>query len=65
VLTKAAGAALVAFSLARLGLGWLRCGNVKKVGKRLCGMNPDLLDALLIGTTLIVGTISLREFAKE
>jgi hypothetical protein len=65
VITKAAGAALVAFSLARLGLGWLRCGGVKKVGKRLCGMNPDLLDALLIGTTLMVGTISLREFAKE
>jgi hypothetical protein len=65
VLTKAAGAALVAFSLARLGLGWLRCSNVAKAGKRLCGMNPGLLDALLAGSTLLVGTISLREFAKE
>jgi hypothetical protein len=68
-LEKYAGAtaavALFTAALAKLGLKWLRCRNVTKAGKRLCGLDGNLLDALLIGTTLIVGTISLREFAEE
>jgi hypothetical protein len=64
-LAVGASAALVLTALKRMGLGWLRCSNVTKTGKRLCGLDSGLLDALLIGTTLFVGGISLREFAKE
>jgi hypothetical protein len=54
----------VAFALARLGITWARCSRVNKAGKRLCGMNDDLLDSLLADTLLIVGTVSLVEFAR-
>jgi len=55
----------VAFALSRLGITWARCSNVNKVGKRACGMNPDLLESLLADTLLIAGTLSLVEFARE
>ena len=54
----------VAFALARLGVTWARCSHVNKVGKRACGMNPDLLESLLADTLLIAGTVSLVEFAR-
>lgn len=46
-------AAAVGTALGRLGLRWLRCGNVRRVGQRLCGMPADLLE-LLLGTALVV-----------
>ena len=58
----AAGALVLALS--RLGLGWIRCRNVTKAGKRLCGMDTSLLDELLAGTVAIVGAVSVVEFAK-
>jgi hypothetical protein len=64
-LAGALGLTVVLAALKRAGLSFIRCTNVKKTGKRLCGLDPGLLDALLLGTTLIVGTISLREFAQE
>lgn len=54
------GAAL----LSKLGLNWTRCSNVNKTGKQLCGMNTSLLESLLADTLLIVGTVSLVEFAE-
>lgn len=63
-LAPAAVAALVVATVARLGLGWLRCSRVKRVGKQVCGMDSSLLDTLLADTVLIAGTISLVEFAK-
>lgn len=54
----------LAFALGRLGITWARCSNVSKVGKRACGMNPDLLESLLADTLLIAGTVSLVEFAE-
>ncbi len=57
--------ALVVAALGRLGIGWVRCGNVGKVGKNVCGMNPDLLESLLADSLLIVGTLSLVEFSRE
>jgi len=60
--TIAAGA--VAAALAGLGLTWTRCSRAKKWGKATCGMNDDLLDSLIADTLLIVGTISLVEFAE-
>lgn len=55
----------LAFALGRLGITWARCSNVNKLGKRACGMNPDLLESLLADTLLIAGTLSLVEFAHE
>lgn len=51
-------------TLGRVGLGWTRCSNVNKVGKTACGMNPGLLESLLADTLLVVGTVSLVEFAQ-
>lgn len=60
----AGGIALVIAALGRLGLGWIRCNNVRKAGKSLCGIDLGLLDELLLGTTAIFGAISVVEFAE-
>lgn len=58
-------AGLVAAALARLGLGWARCSNVRKAGKRVCGMDTDLLETLLGSTLLLTSAISLETLARE
>lgn len=58
-------AALVAAALAKLGAGWIRCTNVRKAGKRVCGMDPDLLDSMLGATLLLASAISLEQLARE
>jgi hypothetical protein len=63
-LTEAGIVALVAAAVSRLGINWTRCSNSKKYGKRVCGMDPALLDSLLADTLLILGTVSLVEFAE-
>jgi len=45
--TEAAFAGAVALALSRLGAGWIRCGNVRKVGRTLCGLPGNLLNDLL------------------
>lgn len=57
-------AALVA-ALARMKLGFLRCGNFRKAGNRVCGMNMNLLDSLLLDTVALLSVVSVVEFAKE
>lgn len=64
-LTAIGAAALVGAALARLGLGWVRCPRVAKVGKQACGMDYGLLESLLADTLIIAGTISLVEFTRE
>lgn len=65
-LTAAASfAGLVAVALGRLGLKWMRCRNVTKLGKRICGMDPSILEDLLLATTLVFSSVSVVEFAKE
>lgn len=59
-----AAAALVAAALARLGMGALRCKNVNRVAKNICGMNPAALDALLAGTIVLASPISVVELTK-
>lgn len=63
-ISPAALAAIVVATLARLGLGWLRCSRVNRLGRRVCGMDESVLESLLADTLLIVGTISLVEFAE-
>lgn len=63
-LTPAGIVALVSSALLSLRLGWLKCAHVERTAKHLCSMDAQLLDSLLADTTLILGTISLVEFAK-
>lgn len=58
-------AGLVAAALAKLGAGWIRCSNVRKTGKRVCGMDTDLLETLLGSTLLLTSAISLEQLARE
>jgi len=48
-----------------LKLGWLRCSNVNRVGRFLCGFDRALLDALLLGLAAYLGTIGIEAFAKD
>lgn len=64
-LTEAGIAALVIGALSRIGINWTRCANNQKLGKSVCGMNPDALDALLASLLVIASTISVVEFAHE
>ncbi len=65
ILTKTAAAALVGASLARLGLKWIRCPNVGKFGKWLCGSPASLMDALLAALTLVIATEGIVPFAHQ
>jgi hypothetical protein len=42
----------------------VRKGNIGKVARRLCGLDGALVDLLLLETTLIVGAVSVVEFAE-
>ena len=65
-LSPAGIAGLVAGAvLSTLGLSWLKCRNVERAAKRACGMNPDILEALLAGTLAVFGTIGLVKFAED
>lgn len=55
--------AAAAFSV--LGLGWLKCSNVGKVGRRVCGLDSRILDGLLAGLIAVFGTIGLVAFARD
>jgi len=56
---------VAAATLARLGLGWLKCRNVRTTAQRLCGMNPGILENLLLGAVAVFGTIGLVRFAED
>jgi hypothetical protein len=64
-LTVAGLTALVVAVLARLGLGWLRCRNVKQAGRSVCGMDAGLLESLLADLVILAGTLSIVELARE
>lgn len=56
---------LTAATLGRLGLGFVRCSKVKRIGRGVCGLDESLLESLLADALLVVGAISIVEFAKE
>lgn len=60
----AALAAAVVATIARTSWRWVRCAKVRKVGRATCGMDDGLLDSLLADTLVIVGTVSLIDFAR-
>jgi hypothetical protein len=61
----ASAAGLVAVALKRLGLNCLLGRNGKKLGKELCHVDPDFFASLFLDGLLLVGSISVVEFAKE
>ena len=65
LLTGAGITGLVMIALRRMGLGFLRCGNLRKTGRRLCGLDPRLLDAMLVLPLALAGTISIERTARE
>jgi hypothetical protein len=62
---KTAEKALVLTALKRMGLGWLRCSNVTKTGKAVCGMDARLLESLLFDALALTVAFNLRTFAEE
>lgn len=44
---------------------WLFCRKVNTLGKRACGLPDDLMQALLLGTIALNGTVSVREFIRD
>ena len=65
-LVGAGAAALVWVALKRLGLKWVRCSNVSRVGRFLCSDMPSsLLNSLLADAALVGGVVGLVEFAEE
>lgn len=64
-LTPAAIAGAVAAALVALRLGWLKCSGVRRAAEHACGMDRDILEALIAGTVAVIGTVSLVEFARE
>lgn len=68
LVVSAAFVGAVAFALRRLGLGWLRCRNVKKVGRALCGFPAGLLEDLFaigLAAEAIVDPLLVAEVANE
>ncbi len=61
----AATVAVVVAALARLGLGWIRCNNVRRAGRAVCGIDMNLLDSLILDTVAIFSIVSVVEFANE
>lgn len=43
----------------------LRSGNVGRTARNICGMDNGLLTDLLLGTTVLVGGLSIVQFAEE
>lgn len=64
LLTIAGAGGLVVAALSRVGLGWIKCSNVGRTAKAVCGMDRNLLESILGDATLILGTVSLVEFAQ-
>lgn len=55
--------ATVAVALSRLGLRWIRCGNVRRVGQAVCKMDTGLLLAFLSQTFEALLVLDLCRFA--
>jgi hypothetical protein len=59
LVASAAFVGAVAIALRRIGLGWLRCRNVRTTGKALCGLSAPALDELLAA---LVGGLALANY---
>jgi hypothetical protein len=57
------GVGAVAWALSRLGLGFMRCTNVRRAARQICGMDANALEALLGESVMIFSLLSIRQFA--
>lgn len=57
--------AAIVGAITRLGLNWIRCHKVGRVGRQLCGMDDRFLDTLLLDTLAVLSVFSVVEFATE
>lgn len=64
VLSVGAVAAAVAVALERLGLGWVKCRNVGRVGRAICGLPTRLLEDLLAGVFDVLLIADLCQLTK-
>jgi hypothetical protein len=58
------GIAAVVAAIGRLGIGWIRCNKVRRLGKAACGFDDSLIDKLLLDALAIFGVLSVVEFAE-
>jgi hypothetical protein len=66
LVVSAAFVGAVAIALRRLGLGWLRCRNVRAAGKAICGLPVGLLEELLtlaFGFLVVVDPVDIGKLA--
>lgn len=56
---------VVATALARLGVNWIRCNKVRRLGRGVCGMDDSFLESLLLDSLAIFSILSVVEFANE
>jgi hypothetical protein len=56
---------LLVGALATVGGNWIRCSKAGRWGRNICGMNENLLEGLIADALLVVGALSIVEFAKE
>jgi hypothetical protein len=59
------GIAAVIAAIGRLGIGWIRCNKVRRLGRAVCGMDDRLLENFLLDATAIFSVLSVVEFANE
>jgi hypothetical protein len=58
-------AAATAAALTYLGLGWLKCWNVKQVGKKVCSTPLTSLMHLLEGLAVVLGVVNIKVLAQQ
>lgn len=58
------GIAAVVAAIGRLGLGWIRCNKVRRLGKAACGFDDSLIEQFLLDALAIFGVVSIVEFAE-
>jgi hypothetical protein len=66
LVVSAAFVGAVAIALRRLGLGWLRCRNVRSAGKAICGLPVGLIEELLtlaFGFLVVVDPVDIGKLA--
>lgn len=64
VAASTAFAGAVAWALARLGAGWVRCSNWNKIGRQVCGTPTSEIEGLLGLFVAGVSVLELRELVK-
>ena len=62
VTTGVLASALVMTALGRLGMGWLRCSSINRIGNRLCRLDTRLLEGLLGASVITFAVSDLCEF---